>query len=316
MTDRRWLLLTLLCTALSTLGIAGVNARIDLFGVFRDPTGRALRVYGDVRVAKYLLSYRYVGANFDGVLVGSSMTGNWNLGPMRSARLYNESVEAGNIVEEGVLLSRVLADAEHPPKMVLMTVHPYLTGRHRFETVAIGPREWWGALGSLNLIDAYKQARHPEQTQEFADIAGSEDYGEKAQALNADLKKMFQPGTPFAVDSIADERYFALVREVQARGIPIVFIVPPTFEGLLAPKQAEFQSYVHAHLAALQPQDRVIDFSSAEFASFRRDGANFSDGVHLLRAGAKQVVGIIDDRIAAWQADGWAATPARPAARQ
>src|SRR5215468_6006177 len=84
------------------------NAAADIYGLFREPEHRSLRIYGDERLAKYLLSTRYVPANFDGVLIGTSASANWDTGKMRSLRLYNESLNGGNIVEEKAILDQLL----------------------------------------------------------------------------------------------------------------------------------------------------------------------------------------------------------------
>jgi len=306
MWTRHWLKTTIVITLIVTFAIALTNACIDLFGVFRDPTGRELTVYGDDRVAKYLLSTRYVGANFDGVLIGSSMTGNWAVGKMQSARLYNESLNGGNIVEEKVLLDRVL---EQPgkTKLVLMVVHPYLTSSHGFATVNVSTRELWGALGSQNLFDAYKSVakiRMGREEQTF-DAAGAQDFGSKEKKLNPTLFTMFKTGAEFEVDPIADEHYRKAVDEIHARHIPLVFVIPPTYEGLLAQKREAFARFVQRQLGARQPEDRVLDFSAPEFAEFQNEAMNFSDGVHLRQEGAAKLTKIVDAQIKKWTDEGW-----------
>ena len=306
MWTRYWLKTTISITLIVTIGIAIADAYIDLFGVFRDPTGRELTVYGDDRVAKYLLSTRYVGANFDGVLIGSSMTANWTVGQMQSARLYNESLNGGNIVEEKVLLDRVL-EQSGKTKLVLMVVHPYLTASHGFETVHISPREVWGALGSQNLFDAYKsmvKIRMGRETQSF-DVAGAQDFGSEEKKLNPTLFTMFKRGTEFEVDPIAEENYRTAVAEIHARHIPLVFVIPPTYEGLLAQKREAFARFVQMQLSVKRPEDRVLDFSAPEFLEFQSEAMNFSDGVHLRQQGAAQLTRIVDAQIKKWTDEGW-----------
>jgi hypothetical protein len=308
MFDRHWLKFTLLLTFVLAGAVAGTNAYVDLFGVFREPAGRHLKAYGDDRVAKYLMSKRYVGANFEGVLIGSSMTANWKVGHMTHAHLYNESVDGANVVEEKVLLDQVLSNTSTPPKMVLLVVHPYLTASHEFETVNLSERELWGALGSKNLLEAYKGALKASLGggHEDRDSDGSEDFGDSTRQLNATLQRLFSPGSDFPIDPVAEAHFRAAVAAVHARRIPLAFIVPPTYEGLLSPKRAAFDRYVQTLLSARGPDDRVLDFSAEEFASFRRNESNFSDGVHLREAGAAEVTRRLDEEIATWQKEGWA----------
>ena len=56
-----------LTVLIATAAIAAVNAAADIYGLYRNPAGRRLPVYGDARVAKYLLSQRYVPENFNAI---------------------------------------------------------------------------------------------------------------------------------------------------------------------------------------------------------------------------------------------------------
>jgi hypothetical protein len=304
MNTRRWLVVTV-ATTLAVVALAvGTNAAIDIYGLFRNPAHRSLRVYGNERVAKYLMSRGYVQANFDGVFVGSSVSANWNLGSMRSVRLYNESVNGGNIVEEKAILDQLL---EHGGTgLALVLVHPYMTSEHESNGVTLAPREYWGALGSLNLLDAYKNAvkvRLGREPQLF-DPAGTQDFGDGTKALNARLRAMMLGTADFEIDPVALQRFREVVAELHARRIPVGFVMPPTAEPLFAPKRAAFTKYASIVLADRSSTDRVLDFSDAEFAQLR-DPDNFSDGVHLRPAGAVRLTAVIDDRIKTWIADGW-----------
>src|SRR5205823_11795187 len=108
MSSRRWLVVTVATTLAAVALAVGANSALDIYGLFRDPTGRALPVYGNERVAKYLLGRRYVQANFDGVLIGSSVSANWSVGPMHSARLSNGRGNGGTRVGDEARLDKVL----------------------------------------------------------------------------------------------------------------------------------------------------------------------------------------------------------------
>ena len=60
MTTRKWLTETIGAAVSLLIVIVLVNMSIDIYGLFRDAKGRHLPVYGDERVAKYLLSEKYV----------------------------------------------------------------------------------------------------------------------------------------------------------------------------------------------------------------------------------------------------------------
>src|SRR2546421_10543749 len=154
MSSRRWLVVTIAAALAAVALVVGANSALDIYGLFRDPTGRALPVYGNERVAKYLLGRRYVQANFDGVLIGSSVSANWSVGTMHSARLYNESVNGGNRVEEETLLDQVLENGG--ARVAPPLVPPVLAPSHQCQLGALPPRPDWGGVGML-------QPPHPDK---------------------------------------------------------------------------------------------------------------------------------------------------------
>jgi len=281
------------------------NAAIDIYGLFREPAHRSLPIYGDERLAKYLLSTHYVQANFDGALLGTSVSANWDTGRMQTLRLYNESLDGGNLVEESAILDQLLL---HPTlKAVVLVVHPYITASHDFRTVPLSPREVWGALGSKNLLDAYKSlikiglGREPQ----LFDAAGSETYGEGTKTLNEHLRFMMRPGAEFEIDPIALSAYRDVVAKLHANRIPIAFVIPPTSGPIFASKRAELEHYAATILALRLPDDPVLDFNSDEFEPLRRDLGQFSDGVHLRDSAAARLTALIDDHMRVWIAAGW-----------
>src|SRR5258708_1315500 len=104
-----WLLMTLGSVVVVAASVVALNVSLDIYGIFRDPHGRQLPVYGDERIAKYLLCDSYVPANFNALLVGSSVTANWKSGLIRTLRVYNTSVNGGNIVEEKAMVELATA---------------------------------------------------------------------------------------------------------------------------------------------------------------------------------------------------------------
>jgi len=291
-------------------GSIAANVYLDIYGIFRDPRGRHLLVYGDERIAKYLLNERYVPAKFNAVMIGSSVSANWRLDKIFQLRTFNNSVNGGNIVEEKSIVEQALS--RPGIQFALLIVHPYLTHSHDFETVPLTPRLRRAALGSLSLWDAYKarirMGLHLE-TQLF-DEFGAQDFGTARKDLNPTLKRMMEGNGDFEVDRNALASYRDVVSELHAHGVQVVFVVPPLEERLLAPKRAALENYFNMIRPTMTAQDKVIDFTSKEFADFCADPRNFQDGVHLLPDGAARVVSVIDALIWDWIARGEVRGPA------
>src|ERR1043166_9065165 len=87
---RLWVFATLTLTVVVASAVAGANRLVNRYGGFGDVRGRQLVVGENDRTTKYLFARNYIPSNFDGLLLGSSITGNWNTAAIRSHRVYNE----------------------------------------------------------------------------------------------------------------------------------------------------------------------------------------------------------------------------------
>ena len=304
LSTRAWLIETLGVTVCLLGIIVFFNMYMDIYGIFRDTRGRHLLVYGDERVAKYLLSEKYVPENFDALLIGTSVSANWRTSDIAPFRVYNESVDGGVIVEEKAIADNALAGAH--VKLVLLLVQPYLTASNDFKTVRLTAQENLAALGSKSLLDAYRSKvsiqLHREK-QEFDD-SGTQDFGNIPMKLNAHLQKMMTPGIEFSVDPIALNTYKALVAELHASNVPIIYVIPPVSQSIYAGKRHAFANYSRLILADRVKQDHVLDFTSDQFTAFRSSPENFRDGVHLTNEAAEQLLSVVNNQLNTWLQDG------------
>ena len=297
MSPQKWVLTTL-AVVVGTSGLAiSLNLALDIYGIFRDTHRRHLVVYGDARVAKYLLSTKYVPENFNAVLVGTSVSANWEVSRLGPLHVYNESLNGGNIVEEKAIVDRAL---QRPGiAIAFMVVQPYLTRSHDFSTVRISPDLVYSAVGSENLWNAYEdilRIRLLGHHREF-DAAGTENFQIFRHDLNPDLTDMLRPGTDFSVDPTALAAYREVVAELRAHHAQLVFIVPPIYQDLLDRKRGAFEKYSQLILSETGGMDPWIDFNSARYAALRQNRENFGDGVHLVPGAANRVVGALRTEI-------------------
>jgi hypothetical protein len=304
MRARNWFLMVVSLIAAGGGLVVGFNVAFDPYGLYHDTRGRRLTVYGDPRVAKYLLNVRYVPDNFNAILIGSSMSANWDMTGVEKLRFYNESLDGGNVVEDKAVVEPALS--KPGITVAALIVHPYFTHSHDFETVRLEPSLRSSALGSENLLNAYKDIVRVRlhRAHQLNDYAGTEQFETVPPQLNPTLRRMMRPGTPFEVDPIALAAYRDLVAELRAHHVRMIFIVPPVFEDLLRAQQTAFQDYAQLIEANMASQDLLIDFTSEEFADFRKNRANFGDGIHLFKNSAAVVVSRINARINDWIAQG------------
>lgn len=299
MRPRYWLLTTLSTILIATAAMAALNMAVDVYGLYRPSRGRRLPVLGDDRVAKYLLSMRYVPENFNAVLAGGSVSANWDVTAIEGLRVYNGSLDGGNIVEEKALIAAAL---ERPGvSVILLLVNPALTYSHEFQTVEMKPDLKRSALGSLSLWNAYKDMLNIRigRIPRTFDYAGTETFLNARSEMNLNMKEMWS-APEFTVDPVALQAHRDLVANLRARGVQIVFIVPPTSEHLLQTKRAPLERYLRRMRSEIGTGDLWVDFLVPEDEAFRKTRANFSDGVHLTPDGARQVVAQINAAVNRW----------------
>lgn len=290
----RWLA-AMLVSILLLLAINVLIAwRMDVFGVFRDPHGRALRTFDEhQRMVKYMLNGRYVPANFDALIIGASASVNWHPEDLTGYRFYNESLEGSNAAEQRKLVEQALPRGHF--RVALVLLYPHITASHYLNEGLddVNRRE---ALGSINLFDTEwrtlrDRLRH---RQENSFPNGSHVLDNVPRPAPGAYLKKFESADEQDPQSIED--YRALVQELMDRGTRIIYVTYPLWEPHYDGNKALVASYM-ASMARTMPAAPVIDFNAPEYKAFRSDPGNFLDNVHLSEAGATQLSEMLNTRM-------------------
>ncbi len=283
MTGRRWVVLTL-ATIMTVVGIVfAIGFAIDPYGLLRDPGGRKLAVYFSERRAKFLLSKRYVPENFDGLLIGSSESANWDVPTLGGARIYNESLHGVSATEERFVVNQALNKGHFKLAVIMLT--PSFTHGHDFKE-GLDTVRTSEAIGSIHaivnatarvLVQMHVKFRNSESTPFGADpfVASKK----RIYSLRTLDPSFFQP------DLIALEDLRSMVQSLRDRGARIVYVVPPVYKPLYDLNRAGYGSYLEIVRHALPPGP-VIDFNAPEYASLTSDWSIFFDVYHPKPKGA------------------------------
>ncbi len=289
--SRHWLIVALgvilLCVGSST----AVAWRMDVYGIFRDPHGRDLITSSHERRAKFLLNQAYVPANFDALVIGASSQVNWLPEYFSGYRFYNESLEGGNASEERRLVEQAMPHGHF--KVAIVGLYPRTTKFHDlqdgFDTVR--REEALGSISSLGVEYDILMSRFMHQPSRFFPN-GSHSFPQQVTPK----PHARGPHVIIAQDPVAVADYIALVQELQNAGTRIVYVVNPMYEPEFEYDRDEIQSYT-AMMTKKLPAGPVIDFLSADYASFRTNPHNFIDDVHLSSTGANTLSRIINVRL-------------------
>jgi hypothetical protein len=286
-----WLGMTLGLTALLIGLHIFIAWRLDLFGIYRDPHGRALITSEHERKAKYLLNQAYVPANFNALIIGASASVNWQGSYFTGYRLYNESLEGGDASEERRLVEQALPRGRF--KVALVALNPRITSLHILQDGfdQVTRAEVLGSIGSLGLeYDALLERIHPSPRTYFPD--GSHTLPVHAPPGPNDIGG----GLDRAEDPEAVNDYRSLVQELIDRGTRIVYVVYPMYGPALKHNKDLVAGYMRS-VATNMPPSPVIDFNAPEYASFRDDPNNYIDEIHLSPTGADKLCQMLNTRM-------------------
>jgi len=286
--------LWLACFACGLVLVLAVNFAVayqmDVFGIFRDPMGRELVTPDHERKAKYLLNQHYVPENFDSLVIGASASVNWDLMALKGFRFYNESMEGADATEERRLVEEALNQGHF--RVALVVLHPVLTQQHLlqdgFDQAKVS--EALGSLSSLTVEYSVLES-HFRKLSEQGLPDGSKHYPFKMPPPAVGVVQV-EP----VVDPVAVEDYRALVTELMAHGVRVIYVTYPLYEPTLKLNLRLYADYNAALLAHL-PNAPLIDFAAPQFVEFRSNPENYFDEIHLSGIGSERLSKMLNEQM-------------------
>jgi len=268
-----------------------LNYRVNIFGVFGNVEGRAIVCYANERSSKYLFGLNYIPANFDGTLIGSSLSDNWSTSKIHRGRVYSASLEGGNVSEERLILDNVLE--RKPRRLAIFLVHPYLTATFGRKSGYMTEQDRWGALGSIQVLQVYARwlSLRLNHLRNENDSFGMDDFSipQGAEAITGPDRLQ-----SFFMDERAVKEYADLVATTYRTGAKIVAVLPPIERHAWDAEMEAFKGYDSRMLGFFPSDALVVDFNESKFDGIWGDPSSFADGVHLSRKAADAVVRELD----------------------
>jgi len=287
----------------------GISATVALFnfymneyGLFGDAKGKSIKIYGNERTAKYLLSLNYIPSNFDGLLIGSSVSDNINPRHFAGYRIYNASLNGATITELKILVDNILKKGRL--KCVIISLYPILTISDKKQSSRMNPQEFWGSLGSLDTIEFYwkkisvKLGEMPDYFNEY----GWYNYnirkaGRSSMKLIQQRKAQMKPDEPIEVNEQALKEFDALLTTLRAHGIKIFAYWHPIPQQYFILYEKSYRAYQKRINALFRPTDVLWDYNATEFIPFRKDYTNYCDDIHLSEKGIRIIVQHINTQL-------------------
>lgn len=154
MKNENYFVTVLMTCLVGTLAVVGINRQIDIFGLYRDSPCGSITIYGEERYTKYLHMHRYVPACYDGLLLGASLSANLDPSLIDGYRVYNGSLMGARVGQLDQLFTTAVNQGAHF-NVVILSIHPYLTGINEEPDPNLAEKGLQSALGSLSLLRIY-----------------------------------------------------------------------------------------------------------------------------------------------------------------
>ena len=288
--SKKWLVLFSVILVSLTVSLVTANYFINHYGIFGDVEGKKLKPQDNYRLAKYLYSYNYIPVNYNGILIGTSASMNLDSSKIVNSNVYNLSVDGGNISEQKLIADIALSKGQF--SLIVFTNHPYMIKDFGPKTPYMAPREYYGALGNMQLLKEYfhwAAARLDFYHNTYkVDENGVYDY-----EFPSRMSK-FQPSPgPFdkpsvnTIDERALDEYKQLVHAARSHGAKLVVLIPPIYSEAYIPHKDYYDNYFKVISDLFLPDERIINFNLPLYSKYTEDVSNFQDKSHLSRKGAE-----------------------------
>ncbi len=297
MSSKRFLLTYVVITLTLVAIIAGINYSIDIYGLFRGTKDR--KVYINERTSKYLLSYRYIPENFEGFIVGPSLSANLNPRQIKGYKIYNASIMGANITELNYLIDNIVDRGKM--KFAIICLDPYLTKDHGKKSANIEPKEYYGALGSTNLLKTYllyfvrqhKLAPH-RYAPNLHNTVGWNNF--ELETANIDAKKSIEEKASkrqyekTEIDTIAYAQLDSALVKLRQKNIKIIGYFSPVPYPLYQLGKTDYQQFETKIAALFTKNDVLINLNTETHKAITNDYQAFIDHGHLSAKGQRFVL--------------------------
>jgi hypothetical protein len=228
---RGWLRRTLLLTVALSCAFVWVNVQTDLLGLH----GRNdVRIHTVPRFSIYLMTYRFIPDNFNGLLLGNSQAALLDTTKIHGYKTFNAAVAWSTMPEERTLAEEVLKRGHL--KMVVLDLCPSLLSSHASRSAYMTPHDYWSSFGSIqNLLIYFQVARealgHPGPLT-------FDPYGRMRLPLFPGAVTRFTP-EELALDPIATRDLHELVDHLHAKGVRVYLMFSPMYQAKWEAQRAE-----------------------------------------------------------------------------
>ena len=275
----------------------------DEFGLF----GRrnSIRILSGEKSSKYLLSFRYIPENFNGILIGPSVSAHLDTRQISEHKVYNLSMNGANITELKYAADNVLKSGEID--FIIICLYYYSTMNSGMKDTQIRPMVYWESLFSEVAIHMLKarlvhtlkpNAPGPLTESEYGWYNYNFDLSKKIDLKKIVEKYLVSGRKEIPIDPVAVQDLQSIVNLAHEKNIQVFAFYYPLYHPFRKPfiENQSWENYQKAMNGVFRDDDIVWDMNIPQYDFFTKDASNYSDG-HLSIKGADLLVEDINKKI-------------------
>lgn len=305
MTSKRFLFGVGGVVVVTLLAIVSTNYYLNLFGLFRSES--SLRIWVDEKTSKYLMSFRYVPENFEGAIIGPSVSTNMQTKNIEGFKIYNLSMNGGNISEIKYAIDNVLEKGNL--KYLVVCVYPYLTKNSGIKGRQINKKEYWGSLYSLipmrvaMAATAYQVFPRLDQFHDSEWGYNDSNLSKKHIVFeNIISRKIENHPKEIVVDPQAYNELREVLDLARLKGVQIfAYYYPIYYEFIDVYRASGAWDWYQEEMNGLFTKDDLLwDMNEPDYDYLTHNTRTYIDG-HLSDWGAEQVVEVIETKLKSFE---------------
>lgn len=309
MTFKKYFYLSIVFSVCIMATIVLFNIYMNEYGLFGNAKGKSIKIWHNERASKYLLSYNYIPANFEGMIIGPSLSDNLDTKKISGFKIYNASIRGGNVSELKSIVENVIQKGNI--KFIIICLDPYITKNHEHKTSSMSRQEYWGSFGSKQILKIYceKLFIKLNARYDFYNDYGYNNFNlteekqtdimkKTTKSLNNNKDKAVTKDSGETVEFIDEDAYKDLSQIVnlsRQRGVKIFGFYYAYY--IQNYSEAKFKSYKNRIDRIFTKQDVIWNMNTDEYYNFRNDPSNYYDKSHLSWKGADFLIREINNKL-------------------
>ena len=301
MTSKKYVVFTFAITFAFITLFSFLNIFFNYFGLFGSKD--SIRIWGLEKTSKYLLSYKYISENFEGIIIGPSSSTNLNTLDISGFKIYNLSMGGANISELKYAADNVIKKGKI--KYLIICLNPYITKNSGKKGAQIDEKEYWGSIFSILPIKIIKSKIKvlliPEGDAFHSSEWGYNDFHiHKKDIIFHDIveERKLNPRSDIIIDKTAYKELKSVIDLAHKKNVKILAYYYPFYHVFYNHYviSGSWENYKKEIDKLFVKNDIVWDMNSREYHYITQKYESYSDG-HLNRKGARLVLKVIEKKL-------------------